>query len=303
MDRRGLQRAPVSDEHHERDVTVLLQRLAGQTEAVPGWRRAHRHVRSSVWDRGSWNHVLKCVMQWWQWCGSHVMKLRALTFTGHGVWTWADRHDWAVLRCVDLADGMFFSEHFTSSIQTAPQSRCCVFFFYSGGHIKRDDEWAGVHSVSRRQYTCPWTDAVSQQSQLLPLRLQIIQLCNRKSLRCVQSGLILTVYLLFCSYHWQRHEGTVALYVVQDPERKRPWASPIDSHTPTHDTFIRVLQIVNWFQHWYTPGDFEITAVTCTLLQIIIMNNSSRCLRRCLGSCPVHMSRCPRALNHAATSV
>lgn len=24
------------------------------------------------------------------------------------------------------------------------------------------------------------------------------------------------------SYQWQRHEGTVALFVVQNPERKRP---------------------------------------------------------------------------------
>lgn len=61
VSRWSLQRTSVPDEHHEHDVTFLLQRLAGQTEAVPGQRQSRRRVRSSVWDRGTYNHVIRCV--------------------------------------------------------------------------------------------------------------------------------------------------------------------------------------------------------------------------------------------------
>lgn len=51
----SLPRASVPPEHHECDVALLLQRLAGQAAASSGSGWTHQHVWSSVWDRGSTN--------------------------------------------------------------------------------------------------------------------------------------------------------------------------------------------------------------------------------------------------------
>lgn len=50
LSRWSLQRSSVPDEHHDRDVCLLLQRLAGQTEDVAVQRQLHQSVRTTVWD-------------------------------------------------------------------------------------------------------------------------------------------------------------------------------------------------------------------------------------------------------------
>lgn len=53
MNRWFPQRGAIPDEHSECDVTILLQRLAWQTEASLGQRRSCRYVWRPVWDRGT----------------------------------------------------------------------------------------------------------------------------------------------------------------------------------------------------------------------------------------------------------
>lgn len=70
LNRWSLPTAPLPSEHRGVDVTLLLQRLAGQTEALADQWPDHWHVRSSVWDWGNgsqtWSlSVIFLVLSWY----------------------------------------------------------------------------------------------------------------------------------------------------------------------------------------------------------------------------------------------
>lgn len=70
LNRWSLPTAPLPSEHRGVDVTLLLQRLAEQTEALADQWPEHWHVRSSVWDWGNgsqtWSlSVIFLVLSWY----------------------------------------------------------------------------------------------------------------------------------------------------------------------------------------------------------------------------------------------
>lgn len=150
-----------------------------------------------------------------------------MTVTGDGVWMWPDRDNSATEWRVDLAAGMFPRFLRPSALSVSHPLYPFPLFLslcLSGGIVQSHRERAGVHSVCGRQFTYSWAEQVSHRWWLGQGKLSYVT---------VETMHYFFFFFFFfsCRYQWQRDERTVALFVVQNPERKRPWASPADFHT------------------------------------------------------------------------